>query len=73
MGGDYVDPLGRLPHGRRGLKFDSGGHEEILVVSPPAWEAGIEMLQALLNVCQLTSPPAWEAGIEMSRAMWYSR
>ena len=53
MGGDHVDPLGRLPHGRRGLKFDSGGHEEILVVSPPAWEAGIEISNLACAILRL--------------------
>ena len=34
-------------------------------MSPPAWEAGIEMSVTHMLYRVLPSPPAWEAGIEI--------
>ena len=34
-------------------------------LSPPAWEAGIEILADFEGVELDMSPPAWEAGIEI--------
>ena len=34
--------MGRLPHGRRGLKLILVVYPSLALVSPPAWEAWIE-------------------------------
>ena len=58
--------LSRLPHGRRGLKFNSHYASRSMMASPPAWEAGIEITKvAMVNRTIKRSPPAWEAGIEI--------
>ncbi len=56
---------GRLPHGRRGLKYLFYVRLCLVIPSPPAWEAGIEIVQLCQAVNIMVSPPAWEAGIEI--------
>ena len=56
----------RLPHGRRGLKFAVVDIQLRSGQSPPAWEAGIEIIEDFIEWCEMVaSPPAWEAGIEI--------
>ena len=39
-----------------------------MLQSPPAWEAGIEIIEDFIEWCEMVaSPPAWEAGIEIVR------
>ena len=38
-------------------------------LSPPAWEAGIEIPSKVAQKIGQKSPPAWEAGIEISQPL----
>ena len=42
-------------------------------MSPPAWEAEIEITMEIRGKGSVMSPPAWEAGIEiLARLLWWN-
>ena len=57
--------LRRVPHGTRGLKYQSIITRFIGRMSRPAWDAWIEMLFAGETGLTMESRPAWDAWIEI--------
>ena len=58
-------PLGRSPHGERGLKCHRRAAQNQLNRSLPAWGAWIEIVGSVANTNGAVSLPAWGAWIEI--------